>query len=389
MRHFVALAGTLFLTATIASSFPARAAFKCEGGAITIGSARAKTGGFAFFDEAGRKGLSVAIDQINRSGGVDGCMIKLIEGDTQSNPALANQVAEELIQKGAKIILAPADFDIGVGASLAAQSHGLFAFSPEAAAVAWPQAVGPNFVIGATIISDIGRGVASYAKKRGWKSVYIATNPAFNYFTQQEEAFNKAFAGGVIGRDKLADNATDYAAVVTKIRNAQPTPDFIYLNDYFPHVGTFIKQLRASGVTAPVLGNGSYSSPTLPEVVGATALRNVYYLNNAYYEGRDVDPGVAKFVSDYRAKFGSGPENTNSLLGYYNGLILAKALATAGSTDAAAITAGITSQTDMALPGATYYRWENRAPRTSQVVIGFSTEGAFQLVDTVNVSNAH
>lgn len=381
------LGGFVALPALTAGN--ALAAFDCKDDEIVIGSARAKTGGFAFFDETGRKGMAVAVDQINAAGGIDGCMVRMAEGDTQSNPALAGQVAEELIQSGADIILAPADFDIGVGASLSAQQAGLFALSPEAASTAWTQAVGPNFITGATTIESIGTGIAQFANQRGWKKAYVATNAAFNYFTQQEQTFNEVYDGDVVGRDELADNASDYAAVVSKIRSADPQPDFLYLNDYFPHVGTFIKQLRAAGVTLPVVGNGSYSSSALPEVIGAEAIQDVYYISNAYYEGADADPGVLEFVRKYNEKFGANPENTNALLAYYNGLILAEGLKKAGSTDAAKLTEAITGQSDLALPGATYYGWSDRTPLTSQAIIGFTPEGKFRLVEMIDVRGSN
>ncbi len=384
MKHRLLMLGLVSIAGLGISVEAPMAAFDCQDGAITIGTARGKTGGFAFFDEAGRKGLSIAIDQVNAAGGIDGCMIKLVEGDTQSNPALASQVAEELIAAGAQIIMAPADFDIGVGASQAAQAAGKFSFSPEASSIAWTQAVGPHFVTGATTIEDLGTAIAGFANSRGWDGIYVATNPAFNFFTEQERVFNEVYKGTVVGRDDIADDATDYSAVVTKIRNAGDAVKAVFLNDYFPHVGTFIKQLRAAGVTVPVIGNGTMSSAALPEVVGADGLQEVYFISTAYYEGKDVDPGVAKFVADYTAKFGAPPENGNSILGFYGGLILADALKVAGSVDAAAISDAIAKQTDLTLPGATYYAWENRYPRTSQTVIGFSPEGDFKAVEVID-----
>jgi branched-chain amino acid transport system substrate-binding protein len=359
-------------------------AFDCKDGAVTIGIARAKTGGFAFFDDAGRKGITIAVDQINDQGGIDGCPIRLVEGDTQSNPALAAQVADELIAGGARIIMAPADFDMGVGASLSAQKAGLFAFSPEASSDAWTKAVGPDFVTGGTIISDIAKATAGFANQQGWKGAYVVTNPAFNYFTQQEPIFTAAFTGTIVGRDDAADDAADYAPIITKIRNAGDAVDVIFLNDYFPHVGTFIKQLRAAGLKTPVIGSGSYSSAALPEVVGAEGIQDVYYVSTAYYEGAGADPGVEAFLAAYGETFGGAPDNANALLSYYSGLILADALKTAGSTDAAAISAAIAAQKDLALPGVTIYGWQDRYPRTSQTVIGFTPEGAFRPVETID-----
>src|SRR5690349_5035222 len=68
----------------------------CKDGAITVGFAKAQSGVASFFDIAGTRGTKVAIDDINSKGGIKGCKIKVIEGDTKSDPAVAAQVARSL-----------------------------------------------------------------------------------------------------------------------------------------------------------------------------------------------------------------------------------------------------------------------------------------------------
>ena len=374
------------LAALCAASFSdgAAAAFDCAGGAVTIGLARAKTGDFAFFDVAGARGLTIGVDQINAAGGIDGCPIKLIEGDTQSNPAVTGQVAEELIRGGAKIIVPPSDFDAGVGASIAAQAAGLFSISPEASSIPWTQAVKPNFFIGGMTEEDLGHSIAGFANKRGWDGAYIVTNTAYSFFTNQEKAFRAAFKGKVVGQDEVKDDASDYSAAVSKIRQAGAAVKVVFINDYFPHVGTFLKQLRAAGVTAAVLGNSTFSSPTLPDVVGAAGLQDVYYVTSAYYEGKDIDPGLAKMIAAYQAKFSTFPENLNSITAYQTALVLADALKAAGSTDATALTKAVLAQKDLKVPGTIYYAWGDRYPLVSATVVGFDPAGAFKQVDMLD-----
>lgn len=371
-----------FLAASNATA--SYAAFDCKDGAITIGTARAKTGGFAFFDVAGTRGLEIGIDEINAAGGIEGCQIKLIQGDTQSNPALTGQVADELIKQGAQLIIAPSDFDAGVGASIAAQSAGLFSISPEASSVAWTQAVQPNFFIAGMIEDDLGRAIGGFANKKGWDSAYIVTNTAYSFFTVQEKVFREVFKGAIAGQDSVNEDTADYSAVVSKIRDAGDKVKVIFLNDYFPHVGTFLKQARAAGITAAVVGNGTFSSTTLPEVVGAAGLQNVYYVASAYYEGKDIDPGLKAMIDAYQKKFDNFPENTNAIVSYYAAYIIADALKTAGSTDANALTKAVLAQKDLKLPGAIYYAWNERYPSVSATVVGFDEAGNFTEVEMLD-----
>ena len=358
--------------------------FDCAGGAITIGMAKAQTGGFAFFDNVDARGALIAIEQINEKGGIGGCPIKVIRGDTQSDPAKARQVAEELIAQGAQLLIVPADFDIGVGASQAAQAAGILSFSCAASSTAWTQAVGPHHFTAAITIEDSGKAQAVFANQKGWKRMYVVVNAAFNFFTALEKTFRDNFAGEIVATDTVANDATDYSANVSKIRRLGDKVDAVYLNDYFPHVGTFIRQLRAAGVNLPILGNSTFSSKALPKVVGAKALSNVYYIAQGFYEGRNLDPAVADLVKRYEKKYGTFPENLNVLPGYQGMLLLADALRKAGSVDAAKISAALSSQTNVALPGSTLYRWKNRHPVRSATVIGFDAKGEFVKVQSVD-----
>ena len=358
--------------------------FDCAGGAITIGMAKAQTGGFAFFDNVDARGVLIAIEQINEKGGIGGCPIKVIRGDTQSDPAKARQVAEELIAQGAQILIVPADFDIGVGASQAAQAAGILSFSSAASSTAWTQAVGPHHFTAAITIKDSGKAQAVFANQKGWKRMYVVVNAAFNFFTALEKVFRDNYSGKIVGADTVANDATDYSANVSKIRRLGDSVDAIYLNDYFPHIGTFIRQLRAAGVDLPILGNSTFSSKALPKVVGAKALRNVFYVGQGFYEGQNLEPSVADLVKRYEAKYGTFPENLNVLPGYQGFLLLADALRKAGSVNAAKVATALRSQTNFALPGSTLYRWENRYPIRSATVIGFNSKGEFVKVQTVD-----
>lgn len=365
----------LLVAVAAVSATSATKKFDCKGGAIKIGVAQGKTGGFAFFDNAGYKGFQVGVAEINSKGGIDGCKIKLLFKDTRSDPALAQQVASDLIKSGAQLIKTPSDFDVGVGASIAARSAGLFSFSTEASSVDWPKAVKTQVVMAITT-DDEGSAQAAFATKKGWKKTYIVTNEAFNFFKAMEKVFKSKYHGAIVGRDVVADDATDYAAVVSKIRDASNKPDVIYLNDYFPHVGTFIKQLRDAGVNTPVLGNSTYASPALVQVTGKARIQNVYYVGQSFYEGPSASPAARSFVAKYKKMFGAPPENLNCIASYEGAYLLADALKKAGSTDAVKVQAAMLAQKNFKLPtGSVVLRWGKGYTFRTATVVAFNKGG--------------
>ena len=362
--------------------------FNCVNGAITLGMVKAESGPFAFFDTAGENGARVALEEIGRQGGILGCPIRVIGGNTQSDPALARQVAEDVIRAGADIIITPGDFDVGVGASQAAQEAGIPSVSFEASASAWSRAIRPYHFTTAITETDQGRAISALVAQRRWGSVWIVTNDAYNVFTATEKAFRDSYRGVIAGRDIVADDAADYSASVSKIRTAQGNIGFIFLNDYFPHVGTFIRQLRAAGITLPVVGNQNFSTPALPATVGPDGLRNVFYVAQGFYEGADASAQAKVFTRGYTRRFGSFPPNANALAGYEGMLILADALRRAGTTDARALAAALTSEHAVSGLTSTIYRWSERHPERSAAIVGFDDRGRFINLGTVDPGQA-
>ena len=344
-------------------------------GKIVVGEARAQTGDFAFFDVVSMNGNQLAIDQFNSDGGLLGCQMTVVDGDTKGDPALGGRVANDLIGKGAQILFSPSDFDVGVAAAQAGEKAGLVGTS-EASAVAMPDAVGPHFFAAGITEEGLGLAEADFANEKGWKNAYVVTNEQFSFFTNIEKFFKTKFAGNIVARDVVADTQTDYSAVISKIAAAKDT-DVIFLNDYFPHVGTFIKQLRDAGIETPVLGNNSYSSLDFPDVVGKTRMSQVYYASPVFWEGKDLDPDVQKVLDAYKAKFGKAPDNNNFMEGYDSALLLLDGVKTAGTMDADKVAAAINAQHNVKLPGATLTKWVDRHTQRTLVIIGFDDQGNF------------
>lgn len=364
-------------------------AFDCADGAVRIGLARSITGGFAAFDTPGANGMRIAVEEINAAGGIGGCPIELIAGDSQSNPGLAGQVAEDLIRQGAHVIVPASDMDMGMGAAIAAQAAGLLSISPESGSPDWVAAIGPNHFIGGVSAADLARSAARFINDQGWNNVYVVTNESFNWFTAKDAPLAAALAGSVVGRDGTNNEMSDFAAIVSRIRGMQDQIDVIFLNDYFPRVGTFIRQLRAAGVTAPIVGESTFPSAALPEVVGAEGLQGVYYVTSAFFEGAEGrDPALEPMIARYQEQFGAFPENLNAVLGYQIGHILGMALDQAGSTDAGAVAAALLGMTDIRVAGTDYYGFASSYPEKSASVGGFDDEGRFVLVTDIDTRSA-
>ena len=96
---------------------------------VLIGGALSLTGVQAPLDEPGLKGAQVAVKYLNDHGGILGKQVKFVNIDGKSDPVTVGNAAVELIDQGAKLIVAPCDFDFGGPASREAQKAGIVGIS--------------------------------------------------------------------------------------------------------------------------------------------------------------------------------------------------------------------------------------------------------------------
>ena len=94
-------------------------------GPIIIGAAIAKTGWMQPTDSTTMDAFMMEINKVNAAGGIDDAKIKVITEDSQTNVTVIKQVTADLISRGAQIIVATCNYDVGSPAGIEAQSHNI------------------------------------------------------------------------------------------------------------------------------------------------------------------------------------------------------------------------------------------------------------------------
>jgi len=354
---------------------------------ITIGASRAATGPFAFFDVNGLNGAQLAVDKINAEGGLGGNQITIVAKDTKSDPAVAGQVAEELLAAGAELLMVPDDMDMGIAAAQAGQAAGVLTFAPSASSVLFGPAVGDLFFNGGMNTDDLGNGGAVFLKEQGWDGEFSVTNNDFNFFQAQTEVFKAKAGVADLGSAVMKSGQTDYAPIISEIRQiASKFPDVkkpvIWGSLYFPDIATFIKQLRDAGIDYPVLGNYTWSSPDLAKIIGPTRVSNIYMLEGAYYEGDDSPADMKEFVAAYQKAYGRYPESSQAVGAYWTMFAIFDAIKKAGSITGADISKAMYEQSNLEVPGRTILKWVDGHQYGIVHVVGFDDQGNFKLIES-------
>jgi len=299
---------------------------------IRLGHLTPRTGFLGQIGEYGFRGASLAVEEANAAGGVNGRMIELIAEDSV-NPATAVTKAQKLVERDNVVCL--------IGEVSSASALGI-------AQQALRYKV-PYFNTGAN--SDALRGQncnrymfhiegcnTMYTKTIGtWQKDHNLIKGARWYFLTADYAFGQDLyrvssrflqsnGGVVLANDMVPTNTADYSAYILKIRSLKP--DFVYLNLAGVDQTTFLKQYKEYSL--PYLLAGGVMD-TVP--FWAAGLENLSgHWQSLWYHGLKV-PAAQAFTTKFQQKFGTPPDN--QAWGDYVGVrIVLQTIADLKTTDA-------------------------------------------------------
>lgn len=292
---------TCCLVVASALTLPAAAAWAD----IKIGFDVPLTGFAAADGQSALNGAKLAIDQANAKGGVAGQKLELVVYDDQASPKEAVPAATKMIEKD------------GVVAAVS----GSYSGSTRAAAAIFQRAQVP-YVVAYAIHPDItragdymfrvsamgevqGRGGAKLVQNLGKKNVVIITI---------KNDFGKALADGfkeaapklglnIINEYEYGMADRQFGPLVSKLK--ADNPEVIYASGYFFTAGPLVSQLRAAGITAPVIGQEGYDSDKYIEIAGPASEGTLITTSL----DRDSDaPATKAFLADYRKAVNAGAD---------------------------------------------------------------------------------
>lgn len=304
---------------------------------IIIGGALSLTGIQAPLDTPGFKGAQVAVKYLNDNGGLLGKPVEFINIDGKSDPVTVGNVAVELVDRGAQMILAPCDFDFGGPASREAQSAGIVGLSTCASDPlysAWT--LGDKQFTLSMWNTTMGAVAADFAiKEKGWKTAYVVTDQFIAYTKSLSKYFVaqfKADGGEILLEDTYTNGDNNFSAQLARLKALGKKPDVVFVSSYGTDIGVIIRALREVGYDAPVLGGDAYDDPALHAALGEQMGNDVYFVTHTWM-GPEAHPDMPKFIGLYKQMFGEEPDTSFVATGWDSVMLLAEAVKAAGSTD--------------------------------------------------------
>jgi len=290
---------------------------------------------FPAFLEPYRKGMELAVEEINRAGGVLGRPLELIVRDDNGNPGDAVRVAEELLARE-KTDLLMGTFSSAVGlavADFAKQRRAFFlASEPLTDKIVWEDGNKYTFRLRPSTYMQTAMLVPDAVRlnKRRWAIVY----PDYEYGTSATAAFKQLMIARQPGGIEFVEIAAplgkiDAGPVVQALIDAKP--DAIFSSLFAGDLAKFVREGELRGLfrDRPVFnllaGEPEYLDPLKDE-----APAGWYVTGYPWYA--IATPEHRRFLAAYQAKFNDYPRE-GSVVGYSAIKTVAAAIAKAKSID--------------------------------------------------------
>ncbi len=349
---------------------------------IVFGEYGSMTGSESTFGIATHKGIMMAVEEANKTGGIKGKQIKVVSYDDQGKSDEAVTTVTKLItQDKVNLILGEVASSRSIAAGAVAQQYKIPMVSPSSTNPKVTQ-IG-DYIFRVCFIDPFqGAVMAKFAinnlkfKKaavfRDIRSDY--SMGLANYFIEEF----KKMGGDIVIDESYASQDADFKTQLTKIKSKNA--ELLFVPGYYTEVGLIARQARQLGYKGTLLGGDGWDSEKLTEIAGEAILGG--YFSN-HFAPEDKNPIVQNFVTQYKAKYGEVPNGLASM-GYDAALVAIDAIKRAPDTTPAAIRDALAATKNFqAVTGIITINSERNAVKPA-VVLKVAGNQQYTYVTTIN-----
>ena len=309
-------------TANAAAQTAATSCVDTSGDSIKVGFLNSLSGTMAISEKTVNDSLNLAADQINEAGGVLGKQLEVVTEDGASDPTT-------FAEKARKLISADCVAAVFGGWTSASRKAMLPVFESQNSLLYYPVQyegleASPNiFYTGATTNQQIIPAL-DYLKEQGLTKLFLVGSDYV--FPRTANKVITAYAAAndmeIVGEEYAPLGSTDFATIVSKVRNSGATAVFNTLNG--DSNVAFFKEYTSAGLNAESLPVVSVSiAEEEVQGIGAANIEGQLTAWN-YYQTVDTPENEA-FVAAFKDEYGANRVTSDPMEAAYTSLYLWKA----------------------------------------------------------------
>ena len=272
MKSAIAVSAAALILAGCGKSGDKSAAVPADGIEVKIGHVAPLTGPIAHLGKDNENGARLALEEINKAGlTIDGkkVVLTLVPEDDAEDPKTATQVAQKLVDAKVVGVVGHLNSGTSIPASKIYSDAGITQISPSATNPDYTkQGFKTTYRLVATDAQQ-GPALANYvAKTLNAKTVAIIDDST-QYGKGLADEFEKTVkASGVkvVTREASNNKATDFKAILTKIKGSKP--DVIMYGGMDATGGPLTKQAAELGIKSKIVGGDGMCTEKLAELAG-------------------------------------------------------------------------------------------------------------------------
>lgn len=273
-----------------------------ESGTLKIGVVASLTGPGAYYGESIRNGVTLAVDEINAAGGIEGKQLEVVFEDDTTNPQKTVTATEKLTSVDNVLAIVGIQWDFLANAAVpVAERAGVAAISTAAPIdsilgekkspnffTTYPSVEANEASIQEFFVQENVRTVAIIAVQNDWGTAHV------NAYTAAAEKSGVT----VVKVFRVAQtDRNDFKTQMAQIKSLGPDAVLLALND--GDNLSYVKWHRDFGLTAAVLGNMNFAHPFANGELAYAQGAGMYLVDF-------TDPSTG-FAEKYEARFGKPP----------------------------------------------------------------------------------
>jgi branched-chain amino acid transport system substrate-binding protein len=297
---------------------------------LRVGVIADLSGQTASFGESLLRGIEMAVDEINSSGGILSRNIEIFVEDDHGRPEKAKAAAERLIREhDINVLLGEVSSTNSLAAAYVLQEKKIPMISPASTNLRVTD-VGEYIFRGCFADPLQGTAMAGFAfSDLHARRVAFLGDANSDYSRFLYEAFKTEFLrrGGRITAEKTYfQYDPTFRSQLLAIKKSKP--DAIYMSGYYGQVAIAAREARKLGINSPLLGGDGWMSPELWKL-GGSGLRNSYI--TSHFSPDQPSETVQTFIGQYKRRYNGNTPDEIAALAYDAVYLLKDALGRAQS----------------------------------------------------------
>jgi branched-chain amino acid transport system substrate-binding protein len=327
---------------------------------IKIGAAETLTGDNASYGVSIRKGIELAVAEVNASKFLGSSQLSLVIMDDKADKQEGISVYNKLINdEKVSLIIGPTLSSTAFAADPVAQKAGVPVLGTSTTALgitAMGDYIFRDSLPQAAVIPGTLGFVAAKYKPTKAAMLFESTN---EYSKSEADVFKAALAKiniQLVASESYSKGDSDFRTQLSKL--AAKKPDLYVFCSLIGEAIPVLQQAREIGITAPIVGGNGFNNPNVIKN-GQEAAEGLIVGSSWFIDS--PAPKSKAFVESYRKKYGSDPDQfaAQSYAGVY---IVATAIKNAGSAERADIRAALAKIRNLDTALGTFSFDENRDP---------------------------